>query len=103
MSNSPLGLFAYPWDIIDEGEDAVIDAVKRAGLNIYSILPSMQVQNKWSAGTVAIKKTLEDFNQRNQPSPHCCSNIFYSQFFCNTCRSNHNVRQEYYYFDNLSF
>ena len=33
MSNSPLGLFAYPWDIIDEGEDAVIDAVKRAGLN----------------------------------------------------------------------
>jgi hypothetical protein len=30
---SPLGLYAYPWDVIDEGVDAVLDAVERAGLN----------------------------------------------------------------------
>lgn len=30
---SPLGLYAYPWDVIDEGADAVLDAVERAGLN----------------------------------------------------------------------
>ncbi|MBO6637864.1 MAG: hypothetical protein JJ920_11925 [Roseitalea sp.] len=29
----PLGLYAYPWDIIDEGAEVVLDAVERAGLN----------------------------------------------------------------------
>ncbi|MCC7184141.1 MAG: hypothetical protein IT509_11295 [Rhodocyclaceae bacterium] len=33
MSSAPLGLFAYPWDVIDEGVDAVLAAVQRAGLN----------------------------------------------------------------------
>ena len=32
---------------------------KQAGLKIYSIMPSMDDQNKWSAGTVAMKKNLE--------------------------------------------
>ena len=32
---------------------------KRAGLNIYSIVPSIEDQNKWSAGTVAMKSKLE--------------------------------------------
>ncbi len=32
---------------------------KRAGLTIYSIVPSINVPNKWSAGTVAMKKKLE--------------------------------------------
>ena len=31
--STPLGLYAYPWDVIDEGADAVLDAVERAGLN----------------------------------------------------------------------
>ena len=29
----PLGLYAYPWDVLDEGPDAVLAAVERAGLN----------------------------------------------------------------------
>ena len=29
---------------------------KRAGLNIYSIVPSIDDQRKWSSGTVAMKK-----------------------------------------------
>lgn len=33
----PLGLYAYPWDVIDEGADAVLDAVERAGLNAIYI------------------------------------------------------------------
>ncbi len=33
MTSSPLGLYAYPWDVIDEGSAAVLDAVERAGLN----------------------------------------------------------------------
>lgn len=33
MTTSPLGLYAYPWDVIDEGPEAVLDAVERAGLN----------------------------------------------------------------------
>lgn len=33
MNRQPLGLFAYPWDVIDEGRAAVLDAVERAGLN----------------------------------------------------------------------
>ena len=33
---------------------------KKAGLKIYSIIPSIKNQHKWSAGTVAIKKTLEN-------------------------------------------
>ena len=32
---------------------------KKAGLKIYSIIPSINDQNKWSSGTVAMKKTLE--------------------------------------------
>ncbi len=32
---------------------------KRAGLTIYSILPSIDAPSKWSAGTVAMKKKLE--------------------------------------------
>jgi len=32
---------------------------KRAGLKIYSIVPSIDHQNKWSSGTVAMKKKLE--------------------------------------------
>ncbi len=31
----------------------------RAGLKIYSIVPSIDAQNKWSAGTVAMKKGIE--------------------------------------------
>ena len=31
----------------------------RAGLKIYSIVPSIDDQNKWSAGTVAMKKEIE--------------------------------------------
>ncbi len=39
MSNSPLGLYAYPWDVVDEGTPAVLDAVERAGLNsLYIVL-----------------------------------------------------------------
>lgn len=33
----PLGLYAYPWDVLDEGADAVLDAVERAGLNALYI------------------------------------------------------------------
>jgi hypothetical protein len=33
----PLGLYAYPWDVIDEGANAVLDAVERAGLNALYI------------------------------------------------------------------
>ena len=32
---------------------------KRAGLNIYSIVPSTDDQRKWSSGTVALKKKIE--------------------------------------------
>ncbi len=32
---------------------------KRAGLKIYSIVPSIDDQNKWSSGTVAMKKRIE--------------------------------------------
>ena len=32
---------------------------KRAGLNIYSIVPSTDDQRKWSSGTVAMKKKIE--------------------------------------------
>ena len=32
---------------------------KRAGLNIYSIVPSIDDQSKWSSGTVAMKKQFE--------------------------------------------
>ena len=32
---------------------------KRAGLNIYSIVPSIDDQGKWSSGTVALKKQFE--------------------------------------------
>ena len=32
---------------------------KRAGLNIYSIIPLIDDQNKWSSGTVAMKKKIE--------------------------------------------
>lgn len=37
MTDTPRGLFAYPWDVIDEGADAVLDAVERAGLNALYI------------------------------------------------------------------
>ena len=33
MNKKNLALFCYPWDVIDEGCDAVIEAVKRSGLN----------------------------------------------------------------------
>ena len=33
MNKKSFALFCYPWDIIDEGYDAIIDAVKRSGLN----------------------------------------------------------------------
>ena len=33
MNKKDLALFCYPWDVIDEGYDAIIDAVKRSGLN----------------------------------------------------------------------
>ena len=33
---------------------------KRAGLNIYSIVPSTDDQRKWSSGTVAMKKKIEE-------------------------------------------
>ena len=33
MINKDLALFCYPWDVIDEGYDAIINAVKRSGLN----------------------------------------------------------------------
>ena len=55
MSNSPLGLFAYPWDIIDEGEDAVIDAVKTIS----------QYRNK---KTGAIYKTKEEWEKLGIPN-----------------------------------
>ncbi len=32
---------------------------KRAGLKIYSIVPSIDSKNKWSSGTVAVKKEIE--------------------------------------------
>ncbi len=34
-------------------------SLKRAGLKIYSIVPSIETPNKWSSGTVAMKKKLE--------------------------------------------
>ena len=34
-------------------------SLKRAGLIIYSIIPSFDYQNRWSSGTVAMKKKLE--------------------------------------------
>ena len=34
-------------------------SLKRAGLKIYSIVPSIDATNKWSSGTVAMKKQLE--------------------------------------------
>lgn len=37
MTDQPLGLFAYPWDVLDEGADAVLDGVERAGLNTLYI------------------------------------------------------------------
>jgi len=33
---------------------------KRAGLKIYSIVPSINNQNKWSSGTIAMRKELEE-------------------------------------------
>ena len=33
MINKDLALFCYPWDVIDEGYDAIINAVKGSGLN----------------------------------------------------------------------
>ena len=33
MINKDLALFCYPWDVIDEGYDAIINAVKKSGLN----------------------------------------------------------------------
>jgi len=33
MNKKSLALFCYPWDVIDEGCDAIIEAVKRSGLN----------------------------------------------------------------------
>ncbi len=39
---------------------------KKAGLNIYSISPSVDKQNKWSLGTVAMRKELDkEFISRN--------------------------------------
>jgi len=38
---------------------SIRSSFKKAGLKIYSISPSIKKQHKWSAGTVAIKKTLE--------------------------------------------
>ena len=35
-------------------------SLKRAGLRIYSIIPSIDEQNKWSSGTVALKKRIEE-------------------------------------------
>lgn len=37
MTTQPLGLYAYPWDVLDEGAPAVLDAVERAGLNTLYI------------------------------------------------------------------
>jgi len=37
MTTQPLGLYAYPWDVLDEGIPAVLDAVGRAGLNTLYI------------------------------------------------------------------
>ena len=34
-------------------------SLRKAGLKIYSIIPSMNEQNKWSSGTVAMKRKLE--------------------------------------------
>ena len=34
-------------------------SLKKTGLKIYSIIPSINQQNKWSSGTVAMKKGLE--------------------------------------------
>lgn len=33
MNKKSLALFCYPWDVIDEGCDAIIEAAKRSGLN----------------------------------------------------------------------
>ncbi len=33
MKTAVLGLYAYAWDVLDEGPDAVLDGVERAGLN----------------------------------------------------------------------
>ena len=38
MNKKSFALFCYPWDIIDEGYDAIIDAVKRSGLNLFMLL-----------------------------------------------------------------
>ena len=38
---------------------SIRSSFKKAGLKIYSIIPSMNDQNKWSSGTVAMKKKLE--------------------------------------------
>ena len=37
MMAPPLGLYAYPWDVLDEGQSRVLDAVERAGLNTLYI------------------------------------------------------------------
>lgn len=37
MKLKPLALFCYPWDVIDEGGDKLIEAVNRAGLNTIYI------------------------------------------------------------------
>lgn len=37
MTGTPLGLYAYPWDVLDEGIDTVLDGVERAGLNTLYI------------------------------------------------------------------
>lgn len=37
MTSHALGLFAYPWDVLDEGAVSVLDAVERAGLNTLYI------------------------------------------------------------------
>ncbi|MDE0303307.1 MAG: hypothetical protein OXI87_00265 [Albidovulum sp.] len=33
MTYQPIGIYAYPWDVLDEGPAAVLNAVERAGLN----------------------------------------------------------------------
>ncbi len=44
---------------------SIRSSLKSAGLKIYSIIPSINEKNKWSSGTVAMKKNLEQLISKN--------------------------------------
>ena len=45
MNKKDLALFCYPWDVIDEGYDAIIDAVKMTSTNAADYIERKDIGN----------------------------------------------------------